>query len=314
MNRYYIGFDGGGTKTECSLLDASGTLIAQGTGGPSNPLRAGFDVAFASLRSAADTALASAQVDARALHGICAGLAGAGRPRVVKRVMSYLVEQFPSSGVHVTTDYEVALEAAAGKGPAVILIAGTGSVCYGRDAEGLTARAGGVGPWIGDEGSAFDIGRRAVVAVARARDGLGPVTMLSDMISQALDCPTWDKLTERIAENADAVFPKIFPIVLDAAAADDASSRDILFRAALGLSRLASSVIRRLDLADQEFVLAKSGGVFGRLELFESALDAMLRGMAHRAQIGPLRVSPSIGAARLAMRLLPLPAEEAVHG
>jgi N-acetylglucosamine kinase-like BadF-type ATPase len=314
MRRYYLGFDGGGTKTEAALLDASGTVLAQGFGGPSNPLRAGYDVAFASLKAAAEAALACAKLRVSDLHAICAGLAGAGRPRVLKRVMAFLVEQFPGPDIHVTTDFEIALEAAAGSGPAVVLIAGTGSVAVGRDSSGRIVRAGGVGPWIGDEGSAFDIGRRAVAAVARMRDALGPVTLLAELIPERLECSSWDQLTERIAERPDDVFPRVFPVVLEAAAADDATAREILFRAALGLSQLAGSVIRRLDLSESEFVLAKSGGVFGRLEFFDEAIDNLLRTVAPRAHIGPLPVAPAVGAARLAMRLLPLPEAESVHG
>ena len=310
----YLGFDGGGTKTESALLDAEGRVMGKGLGGPGNPLRAGFDVTFASLKEAANAAFASAHAHPSELYGICAGLAGAGRPRVVKRVMAFLVEQFSGADVHVTTDFEVALEAAAGAGPAVVLIAGTGSVAVGRDREGRIIRAGGVGPWIGDEGSAFDMGRNAVIAVAKARDALGPVTMLAELIAERLQLPTWEQLTERIAQNPDDVFPKIFPLVLEAADADDATAREILLRAALGLSRITASVIRRLSLEAEGFVLAKSGGVHGRSEFFDSALDNLLRGVAPQASIGPLPQAPSIGAARLAMRLLPQPAAEAVHG
>jgi len=310
----YLGFDGGGTKTECSLLDSSGKVLAQTLGGPSNPLRAGFEKAFAGLTEAANAALSAARVESRQVRGVCAGLAGAGRPRVVKRMMGFFVQSFPEADVHVTTDMEVALATAVGAGPGVVLIAGTGSAAYGRNATGRTARAGGLGPWIGDEGSAYDIGRRAVAAVALARDGLEPVTLLSEMIPNALNCPTWESLTERVADAPDEVFPRIFPLVLEAADADDAPARDILMRAAFSLSRMASSVIRRLGLADQEFVLAKSGGVFGHNQLFESALDALLASIAPRARIGALPERASVGAARMALRLFSGSQAEAVHG
>ncbi len=309
----YLGFDGGGTKTECALLDADGRVLGKGVGGPSNPLRAGFEIAFASLRAAAIATLVSGSANASELSAICAGLAGAGRPKVVKRVMTFLVEEFPGADVHVTTDFDVALEAAAGTGPAVVLIAGTGSVAVGRDGHGRMIRAGGAGPWVGDAGSAFDIGRNAVAAVARARDALGPVSMLADMIPDRLQCPLWEQLIERIAQNPDGVFTSVFPLVVEAADAEDPVAREVLLRAALDLSRIAASVIRRLDLDQQEFVLAKSGGVHGRSAFLDSALENLLRTAAPRASIMPLPQSPAIGAARLAMRLLAHPAEEAVH-
>ncbi len=300
---YYVGFDGGGTKTECVLLDGEGNLVAQSTAGPSNPLRAGFEKALVALTAASDQALSIARVDAARVRGVCAGLAGAGRARVVKRVMVHLVETFPRADVHVTTDVEVALEAAVGAGAGVILIAGTGSIALGRNAQGKTARAGGLGPKIGDEGSAYDIGRKAVQAVARAREGLAPVTILSDLIPEVLSCPTWEQLLERVAENADDVFPRLYPAVVEAADAEDDPAREILFTAALALSQIAVSVVRRLGLTDREFVLAKSGGVFGHSKLLETALDALLRSAARKARITDLQVSPAIGAVQLIRRM-----------
>ena len=311
---YYLGFDGGGTKTESALIDGHGAVVAHGVGGPSNPLRVGFDQAFVALGTATNNALSAARLEPRQIRGVCAGLAGAGQARVVKRVMAFLVETFPTAFVHVTTDLEVALEAAVGTGPGVVLIAGTGSAAYGRNASGQTARAGGHGPWIGDEGSAFDVGRQGVAAVARARDALAPVTRLAELIPAALECASWEALTERIAQNPDEVFPRVFPVVAEAADAADGPAREILFTAALGLSMLASSVIRKLDLAEEEFVLAKAGGVFGRCQLLDSALNSLIASAARRAKIEPLRVPPAEGAARLAKRLSGLTDRKTVHG
>jgi N-acetylglucosamine kinase-like BadF-type ATPase len=194
---YSLGFDGGGTKTDCVLLDPNGAAVGEGRSGPANPLRCGYDVAFSSLREAAAGAIAAAGIRLADITGVCAGIAGAGRSSVVLRIMEFLAQEFPLALTQVATDYEIALEAAAGTGPGVVLIAGTGSVAYGRNAAGEAVRAGGYGPWIGDEGSAFEIGRRAVSAVARVRDGDAQVTALAEMISAALDCPDWDDLMLR---------------------------------------------------------------------------------------------------------------------
>jgi len=310
---YFLGFDGGGTKTEAVLLNARGQLAGRGLGGPSNPLRVGFESAFANLRAAAEQALSAARADAKQVSGVCAGLAGAGSRKVVKRVMTFLVQTFPVADVQVTTDASVALEAATGGGAGVILIAGTGSIALGRNSAGQTARAGGMGPWVGDEGSAFDIGRRAVAAVARARDGLAPVTLLAEMIPAALETPNFYTLLERVAEAPDQVFPRIFPLVAEAADLGDDPAREILFTAALGLSQIALSVVRHLNLADQKFTLAKSGGVFGHSELLDGALDALLVSGAPKAELQQLEVSPAVGAANWAMRLAGAP-RKAAHG
>jgi len=302
-SEYSIGFDGGGTKTECVLLEGEDHVLATALAGPSNPLRVGFEKAFTSLAAASGDVLTAARIGAEQVEAVCAGIAGAGLPRVQKRIMGHLVDTFPRADVHVTTDLEVALEAAVGDGPGVILVAGTGSAAYGRDANGRTARAGGHGPWIGDGGSAFDIGRRAVAAMAQARDAMAPVTLLSDMIPAALEFPDWETLLERIAEAPDEVLPRIFPIVVEAADAEDAPAQEILYAAALGLSALALSVARRLELADKKFELGKTGGVFGHSTYLDSTLEALVQSGAKRVEIHALKITPACGAARLARRL-----------
>src|SRR5208282_73580 len=142
---YYLGFDGGGTKTDCVLLDGEGNVLRQARGGPSNPLRAGYPRAWFAVSGAADAVLARQSLKAIDIHGICAGFGGAGRSGVAKRMSVFLQRSFPRAEVKVTTDIEIALAAAAGNGPGVVLMAGTGSVAYGRAADGKTVRAGGWG-------------------------------------------------------------------------------------------------------------------------------------------------------------------------
>jgi N-acetylglucosamine kinase len=311
---YSLGFDGGGTKTDCVLLDAKGAVIGEGRGGPANPLRSGYDGAFTSLHEAAAGAMAAARIRPGDVTNVCAGIAGAGRRSVVRRVMVFLTEEFPAALTQVATDYEVALESAAGSGLGVVLIAGTGSVAFGRNAAGETARAGGYGPWIGDEGSAFDIGRRAVSAVARSRDTDAPVTMLAEMIPAALDCPDWDELMLRIMKNPDEVFPKLFPAVAAAANSEDSAAKEILFTSAIGLGNLAMIVIRRLGMKGEEFPLVKCGGVFGHSRMLDTLLDSVLASGALRAKISRLEISPALGAARMAARLSDWPPQAASHG
>ena len=309
-----IGFDGGGTKTHCVILDAGGKIIGEGRGGPSNPLRCGFDAAFRSLSEAAAEALKTAGLRTESITGVCAGLAGAGRRNVVRRVLVFLSREFSRAVVQVATDYEIALEAAAGQGPGVVLIAGTGSAAYGRNAEGETARAGGYGPWVGDEGSAFEIGRLAVAAVARTRDQAGPITLLTEMIPAALHCPDWDDLTQRIMKNPDEIFPALFSVVAEAADAEDSAAKEILFTSAIGLGHLAMIVVRRLGMKDQEFPLVKCGGVFGHSQMLDALLDSVLVSGALRAKVSRLKISPAIGAARIAARLAESPAHVSSHG
>jgi N-acetylglucosamine kinase-like BadF-type ATPase len=277
-------------------------------------LRSGYESAFSSLREAAAGAIAAGKIRLGEITGVCAGLAGAGRRSVVRRMIVFLSEEFPAALTQVATDYEVALESAVGSATGVVLIAGTGSVAYGRNAAGETARAGGYGPLLGDEGSAFEIGRRAVAAVARSRDMDAPVTVMAEMISAALDCPDWDDLMLRIMKNPDDVFPKLFPVVAAAANSEDSAAKEIMFASAIGLGNLAMIVIRRLGMKGQQFPLVKCGGVFGRCHMLDSLLDSVLASGALRAKILRLEISPAVGAARMAARLSETPPQAASHG
>ncbi len=298
----YLGFDGGGTKTDCAIIDQDARVLGEGTAGPSNPLRAGYVATFAALGEASKRALAAAAIDPQQIRGVCAALAGAGRQGVADEVEKYLVSAFPRALTCVTSDFEAALEAAAGVGPGVVLIAGTGSAAFGRSSSGEQARAGGYGPWIGDEGSAYDIGRRAVAEAARVRDAASPSNPLEARILAAVACASWDDLIESVATKADEIFPRVFPAVVEAAEAGEPAARAILQEAADDLAALARVVTERLKLSDREFVLAKSGGVFGRSRILDNRLDALLSAVAPRARIEQLRTSPAVGAACIARR------------
>src|SRR6202042_1668322 len=176
---HYLGFDGGGTKTDCFLVDADNKIMAHATAGPSNPIRAGYAKAWFTLSDAADMVLERCHLKSSDIRGICAGIGGAGRDAVARRIATFLERGFSQASVMVTTDLEITLQAAVGDGEGVILVVGTGSAAYGRDAEGHIARAGGRGPWFSDEGSGFDIGRRALAARVRAETKRGPATGLS---------------------------------------------------------------------------------------------------------------------------------------
>jgi len=301
---FYLGFDGGGTKTECIALDADGRIAGHGNSGPSNPLSVGYNAACAALQLAASRAVASAKCAASDVRGICAGLAGAGGRNVAEEMRLRLSRIWPGASIQIVTDAEAALETAVGGAPGVVLIAGTGSVALGRNAKGELARAGGYGMWIGDAGSAYDIGRHAALAIARARDLAAPATLLAEMILSAVDCRTWDDVIEKLAAGTGSVFPKLVPIVMQAAEDGDAAARNILTRAALDLAKIALAVIGRLNMKDAEFRVARVGGVFGRTYVLDSRVDDLIVRVAPGARVGLLEHSPALGAARVAMRLV----------
>src|ERR1700737_4815921 len=170
--RYILGFDGGGTKTECVLMNSADQVLARTYAGPSNPSRIGVESAVRAIEEGADLALREAGLERSAIAGVGAGLAGTAKPEMKERMSCALQKCFPGAVVIVLTDLEAAL-AAAGEGPAIVLVAGTGSAAFGRNADGEIARAGGYGPSSSDQGSAYDIGKRAIAAAVPERPGGG---------------------------------------------------------------------------------------------------------------------------------------------
>ena len=248
---YYLGIDGGGTKTRCLLADET-TVLAKATTGGSNIVRLGEMQAREALHSAIRQACATAKISPDQIRAVCIGAAGAARPEIAAKIRSILAELIPGinpgsarTNIEVVGDTEIALEAAFGGGPGVIAIAGTGSIAYGRDASGNTARAGGWGFAISDEGSGHWIGRHAISAILNARDQ-GLETTLASLILQAWKLTTLDELVQQANSTPPPDFPRLFPIVLRASDAADAIARDLLAEAATKLENLAAIVVRRL--------------------------------------------------------------------
>ena len=247
---------------------------------------------------------APAETSAKDISGVCAGLGGAGRPGGGESRHDIFRAQLSECAVRVTTDLEIGLDAAFGAGEGILLLAGTGSAAFGRDSSGRVARAGGRGPWFSDEGSAFDIGRAAVRAVALSEEHRGPATALSKKILSWNDSGNWDVLLDQIAKNADDVFPKIFPLVAQTADRDDAVAREILSAAASSLAELARSVASDLGWLEREIPIAKLGGIYGRSKFFDAEIDSALAKSLPRAHAMLVETSPAEAAARVAIRLV----------
>ncbi len=133
--------------------------------------------------------------------------------------------------------------------------------------------------------------------------------MLLKEVMKTLGAHDRNALAKRAAKKPDEIFPKLFPLVAQAAAKGDPVARDVLLSAAAALADTAQTVIKSLGLTRKAFTLAKAGGVFGRSAILDRSLDAQLRKLAPRARIGPLRVSPAWVAAEMAR----MPRGKAVH-
>jgi N-acetylglucosamine kinase-like BadF-type ATPase len=294
---YVLGFDGGGTKTECVLMDSAGEIVARGIAGPSNPTRVGVQAATGEIEKAAELALREAGAGRNSVVALGAGLAGTAQAEMKEQMRASLERAFPGIAVNLLTDLEAAM-AAAGNGARILLVAGTGSAAVARNEQGKIWRTGGYGPPFSDEGSAYDIGSRAVARAMREREEQGADSMLGKGILEKLGCGGWRELRKRASAQPDQVFPVVFPVVAAAADAGDPAAREILQEAAHQLAGLVKIVADHAGLGSKSVAIAKTGGTMGRSTFYDAQVDGALKRAVPHAKIGELQMSPAEAAAR----------------
>jgi N-acetylglucosamine kinase-like BadF-type ATPase len=297
---HVLGIDAGGTKTICCLADADGQILAEARGGGANLQSAGELEVEKVLHAVMDKALAGRDVRPGA---ICLGIAGVDRPADARTVSEIMRRIGSNARTLVVNDALVALEAGAGSSPGVVLLAGTGSIAYGRNAAAQAARAGGWGYLLGDEGGGFWIGRAAVSAVVRQFDGRGPVTRLSELVLTQMNLTNPTELIHEIyyRDVHRHAISGLAALVEDAAQEGDAVARQILIRAATELAAAASSVITRLGMRGEAFPIVLGGGIFRGIPTLVDDVGRLLSETAPRATPTLLQVEPAVGAVRLAL-------------
>jgi N-acetylglucosamine kinase-like BadF-type ATPase len=310
---YYLGLDGGGSKTTCTVGDAN-AVLATATSGPSNIVRVGEARARESLHQAVRQACAAAGIGVQQVERVCIGASGAGREEtanIVRKILAEVLQGHNNDSIHVLADTQIALAAAFASGPGVIVIAGTGSIAYGRNASGETARAGGWGFAISDEGSAHWIGRAALSAALRTVDQKYGAQADDDppLLLQLMQ--TWklhsreDLIRAANFHGANACpapdFAAFFPVVLAAAEAGDALSRCVLTAAAGELAQLALIVVRRLfPQPNSPVPMAMTGGVFRHAAMVRELFYNDVRAAHPQVIVNPEVVEPVHGALQMA--------------
>ena len=314
---YFLGVDGGASKTAALVTDGDGKALGDGTAGPSNHLRVGIETAARNIERAVNKALVAADVASREIQWAYCGIAGADHPAHRQEVVDSLSVFFPRGNFSVDNDARTALTGAIGFGAGVVVIAGTGSVAYGRDDNGNEARAGGWGPIVGDEGSAFGIARTAMASILRGFDGRGPETKLVDFLRteykmEPAEIPRFVYATTTHADDI-ARFTKV---VAEAARAGDAVALGILQDAGRELAAAAAAVARRVGLMGHSFPVSYVGGAFNAGDLLLGPMRETLAKEVPAATLAPPLRTPVEGAAMMAIRAAsepPSPRPRASH-
>lgn len=300
---YVVGIDAGGSKTVCQVGGPDGRVVRESRGDGANLQSAGELQVEKVLHDVMTEALDGI---AEAPAAVCVGMAGVDRPHDALIMRAILKRICRGSRTLIVNDALIALEAGAPDSPGIVLIAGTGSIAYGRDAEGHAARAGGWGHVLGDEGSGFWLGRQALSAVLRAADRRGEPTALAERVKAHFGVSREQDLVQPIYEGGmkPRVIAAIAPIVGEVAEAGDAVARSIVEAGVGELVSAAVSVARRLHLAERTIPLPLAGGIFQAVPTVRTQVLERLSQHLPHARPALLATEPARGALHLATALL----------
>ena len=291
----FAGWDGGGTKTRVVCLSEGGGLFAQADFGSLNPNGSPESEVRATVSRALQWMAGLGECCALAVS-----VAGVSNPQTATLLYRLLAENGYHGPLRLAGDQESALCGAVGEVGAV-LVAGTGSVCFGKNADGQIARCGGYGYLVDDEGSGYAIGRDILSTVLRARDGRIPSTRLSALVSEQ---PGWEDFPALMQNLYNSNFEKskvaaLAPLAI--AAGDDAAAQQIILKASRELTLLATTVIDQLHLENER--LAFTGSILEHMLPVRTAVSVTLQQRYPRLQGFEPLADAAYGAACMAMQL-----------
>ena len=308
MREIVAGVDGGGSKTRLILASETGEELAS-VEGPRSAMRPGeAEKSGAVIAELVREALVNASIIDGVPTILYGGFAGVGREEERRALETELNRLGVAEEVIVDNDASIAMTDAFGEGPGIILLAGTGSIAYGRSIDGTFARCGGWGPVFGDEGSGFWIGKRALGIVAAAADGREPQTALSGSILTATEVGTPEDLIPWAIGATNTQIAALASVVMSTAASGDARANALLSLAAEELVVHLRALATKLFGDERAAIpVALSGGLLQKGSLLRKKLDQRIRSAVPGAQVRPTEIVPARGAVRSAIRRIRLP-------
>jgi glucosamine kinase len=294
---YLMGIDGGGSTIRVVIVTPDMTSLAQTQGSLANPNVIGQEKSATIIQSQMRETLTQANLLPDQITGVGVGVAGAAEAYLQKWLHGVVKEVIPQAKIVTSSDMEIALVGANGARQGVLILAGTGSVAFGINSAGNTARAGGWGYLLGDEGSGYWLGSQALQAIVRAFDGREEPTTLTRRILDTLDLQTEKDVLPWLYRN-DAPHShdvaRLAPLVIEAAGNGDIVAQKIVETAAQELALLGKTVIHRLE--SQAPNIAFAGGLLANSNVLSLRLCELL----NLRDIPSPRYPPMIGAALLA--------------
>jgi N-acetylmuramic acid 6-phosphate etherase len=296
-----IGIDGGGSTT-VALIASATEVIGRGEAGPSNMQAVGVTRAFKAIEDAIAAAFAAAGRPPAQVQVAVLGLAGADRPQEQDLVRTWAERFGLAAKVVVVNDAQLLLAAGTPEGWGIALVAGTGSIAFGRTRDGRLGRAGGWGYLLGDEGSAYALVMSALQEVVHAADGRGPPTALTERLLYAMGGQRPMDLIPAVYRGGwdRAALAGLAPIILDAAGQGDEVASRIAAQGAHQLALTVAAAAMRLELPPDRLPLAMTGGTLVNSEHYRQMVLQGLDRLGIHADPVTLVHDPAEGGIRLA--------------
>ncbi len=298
-----LAVDGGNSKIDLALVSRSGELLALVTGPTISHQQVPMEVAMARLVDLNARAARDAGVVPRSSRGAFC-VAGADFPADVRALTGAFAGSGVAERVSVHNDAFAALRAGAPDGWGVVVVCGAGVNAAGVGPDGRTARLAGIGDLSGDWGGGEGIGREALGAAVRARDGRGPATALARRVPERLGVRRPIDVARRMYEGtmSSRRLEELAPLVFEVAGEGDAAARSIVDRLAEELATMAVAIARQLRVARRPVDVVLTGGVFRATDRpFYERLEAGVRAAVPHARIHRLRDRPVLGAALIGL-------------
>ena len=306
--KFVLGIDGGGTSTRAVLAKTNGEVLGYGRGGSSNYDDIGIEATQENICLAVDQAWENYGHSSQPANAIFLGMAG-----VVSKSDRSVIEGIATSAklsdpnfIGIDHDIRIALAGGLALQPGIVLIAGTGSSCYGRNASGRSCRVGGWGYLLDDEGSSYYLGLEAIRAVVRSADGRLDSTALSEPVMAALGLDDYQEIMHRVYHPpmSRTKIAGLAPLVLETAQQGDEIARKIIQNGQNELAQLVEVAAQRLAPHPDELLVTVTGGLAHSGNYFKQGLYEVIRSHVPSATIQEPLLHPVIGAVLLAIELL----------
>ncbi|MFS0724831.1 N-acetylglucosamine kinase [Paenibacillus sp. 1P07SE] len=300
MTTYYMGVDGGGSKTLAYVADETGLIVGMGAAGCGNH-QLGPEQARVNIDAAARGALQTAGLTHEDIAYALFGLAGADR-EADYRILRPMVASLGFERHGVVCDTDIGLRAGTRQPDGVVLICGSGTNSFGVNRAGEGYQCGGFGYMYGDFGGGSDLAIEVFRSVIRAWEGREQPTLLTAPTLRILGYPSVEEMYHAYLDHGRRV-PRNLAQALFEVEAEDVAAQRILRRQASELALAAGAVIRKLNMAEDAFDVVLVGSILtrGRSPVLQGQLEQDLAGHAPRAKLKVLHMEPAAGALLMAM-------------